>query len=46
MQKGVQNLAGRTSGVVILPFRRWSSQPSGQLTNKARKGVKLHVWES
>lgn len=31
----------QTGGLVVVPVRLWSSQPSVQLTGKARKGVIL-----
>ena len=37
--KRVQNPAGKTGGLVIVPVRLQSTQLSVQLTNKARKGV-------
>ena len=39
METGVQNSAGKTGGLEILPVRIWSTQ----LTTKARKGMRL--WE-
>ena len=43
METGVQNLAGKTGGLVILSVRVWSTGPSVQLTDKARMGVSK-VW--
>jgi len=43
METGVQNSAGKTGGLEILPVRIWSTQLSMQLTTKARKGMRL--WE-
>lgn len=43
METRVQKSAGKTGGLVVVPVRLWSTQPSVQLTGKARKGVVL--WE-
>jgi len=39
----VQNSADKTGGLVVLPARLWSTRPSAQSADKARKGLRL--WE-